>query len=254
MNRFGLSFHLGGKALVVIGGGHGVGPQVVLGAAQRGAEVVYCEHGRDQGNAAALVAAAGAAGRVHAIPADLSCEDGVDRFFDAALEALGGFHAFIHNLEGGESSAAKPLLDTTLDDWNAVMASHLRQPFLTARRAVGDLLAGGVGGRIVLIVPTPSGEAAGPTSYASAHSALYALMRSLAKEYGARGIACNGVALPARLGSDAPVLQEPTGPGPSLSIEHVARAAGEVALFLVSDAAAFVNGEMVHLRRPTCRL
>jgi 3-oxoacyl-[acyl-carrier protein] reductase len=232
-------------------------------AAQRGAHVVFCDRPEREAEGDRVMSAArgaGAVGRVAFLAADVSREEDVDRLFDVALEQLSGCHVLINNVENTAVHAEKSLVETPLADWNEVLAANLRQPFWLSRRAVEEFLASGEGGRIVHIA---SAVANGPTagaSYAASQTALHAFIRSVAKEYGRRGIACNGVVIwgypeGEMTGAVNPLGQRALDPQPAhrllsqpeLVFSQVERSAAEATLFLASNEASFVNGEVLHV-------
>lgn len=184
--------------------------------------------------------------------ADASSEAGVDQLFDIAIEQLQDIHVLINNIGSDPILEDKPLIEISLADWNAVMAAFLRQPFLLSRRVIGEFLAGGEGGRIVHITTSFHPRASYQACHGAVATALRALTRSLAKEYGNRRIACNAIVVPDDLSvsrSSRMHPQEPSERGnPEYSHLQVRLdAAVEAVLFLASDGASFVNGEMLRL-------
>ena len=228
---------LADQRFVVIGGTWGVGRAVVVEAARRGAQVVFCGCGADDALGAEVVAevrAMAGAGPVTFVPVKLSTEEDVEHLFDVALEQLSALHVVVHNVAGTVKDNTQPLIDLSLDDWNAVLAAQLQTPFWLSRRAIQEFLAAGEGGRIVYILPALSETSS--ASFGAAHTAFHALVRSIAKEYGRRGVACNDVALSGAEGTDRP-KEVNAGTSPWSQ-------AAELALFLASVEASFVNGEI----------
>ena len=147
-------------------------------------------------------------------------EPSIEAFVSAAIERLGGLDVLVTAFSSGAAEAdATPFSETTLAAWNARLEGALRLPFLATRRALEELLAGGAGGRIVIVHDRSLGDVGG----LAATTALSSLVRSLAREYGRRAITCNAVVA-----------------GPA-----AADGAARATLFFVSEDAAFVNGEMV---------
>ena len=121
------------------------------------------------------------------------------------------------------------LISTSLEDWNKVMGVNLRGAFLACRRAIEEFMAGGEGGRIVNVSSIGANGSAGQASYAASKSALLSLTRSIAKEYGRRGISCNSV---------VPGLRQ----GGHLVISHLLDG-GVVAVATLADDGAVLLGE-----------
>lgn len=112
----------------------------------------------------------------------------------------------------------------SLDAWESGVTSGLRSAFVVARRAMEEFLAGGRGGRLVHLFDVPGTCAVADVT----QSALRALVRSVAKEYGPKGITCNAVLA-------------------DLRDEGRAREAAEVAFMLASPEGAYVTGELLVL-------
>ena len=114
---------------------------------------------------------------------------------EAALEASfatcagsGRVDTVIQVIQSPTDESAR-VSDWSLGDWTSRVTNPLRSMFYVGRRAVEEFLSGGEGGCLVYVVLPRSGERVDPIT----RSALLAFVRSIAKEYGARGILCNAV-------------------------------------------------------------
>ena len=149
---------------------------------------------------------------------------------------------------------SKPLLDTTLQEWERVFTVNVTAVFLLTRAAVAHMLARepdehGVRGRIVN-VSSQHGFVGAPLdiAYGTSKSAVVYLSRQVATDYGPAGIVCNGVA-PGKIMTgkggreDDPAWVrrwQDRSPYPRLGRpDDVAHAA----LFLASDEARYISGE-----------
>jgi 3-oxoacyl-[acyl-carrier protein] reductase len=232
-----------GKGMIVTGGTRGIGRAVVLEAADDGATVVFC--GRDAEAARAVVAEGG--DRVSFVPADVTREEDVERLFDEAERRLPRIDVVINNAGVAHDAL---LVNTSLADWKRVLDVNLRGPFLVCRRAVDELHAAG-GGRIVNVASFAASGLVGQAAYAAAKSALLSLTRSIAKEVGRRGISCNAV-VPGFIDTDmvAGLSDEARQARAHLTPEQRLGQATEVAeaiLFLASDEASFVTGDVLYV-------
>lgn len=223
-----------GQGFLVINGTQGIAPSVILRAAEQGAQVVFtapaaCE--RDAERLLADAASVGLSDRVSFVAADLVDEQSVETLADTVSERFPSLNALIHNLEPEAVLENRSLLDISLKEWNDVLASELRLPFMLARRMVEDFLFTQAPGRIVYIAYAGDEGMPRPASYVTAQAGLRALVRCVTKEFGRREVACNAVIAPVREGT-----------------EHSPSAAlvGTV-LFLASAESSFVNGEFLHV-------
>ena len=238
-----------GRGFVVTGGTRGIGRTVVLAAAAEGAHVVFCGRaGSAEAGAEVEVAARAAGGQAWFVPADVAREDDVERLFDQAVDRLSSVDVLVNN--AGVTHDAL-LVQTSLEDWNAVLATNLRGPFLTCRRAVDEMLAQGEGGRIVNVGSFTANGLAGAASYAASKSALLSLSRSIAKEYGRRRIACNTV-VPGFVDTDMTNAYDPAARERIAKISPYGRFGRadeitETILFLASEDASFVTGDAVYV-------
>jgi NAD(P)-dependent dehydrogenase (short-subunit alcohol dehydrogenase family) len=225
------------QGFLVVNGTQGIAPALILRAAQRHATVVFTapnDCARDAEQLVQRAATAGLSERVSFIAADLADESSVEQLGDAALERLPGLSALIHNLEPRAVLERKSLIDISLAEWNGVLATELRVPFMLARRAVEEYLFGQAGGRIVYVAYAGCDGTKPPASYAAAQTCLRALVRCITKEFGRREVACNAVV----------AYQDHGQVVPDELIESV--------LFFASTESAFVNGEFLDIGYEKC--
>ena len=181
---------------------------------------------------------------------DVSKEADVEEAVRRAAEATGRLDIVVND---AVVRAGKTLIDTSLDEWNRVMAVNVTGVFLICRAAVRRMLAQEVRnearGRIVNISSQHGMIAApGDCSYGVSKSAVVYLTRQIAADYGKDNIVCNAVAPGKILTGKGGRAVEPRWieyshartPLPRLGRpEDVANAA----LFLASDEATFITGE-----------
>jgi NAD(P)-dependent dehydrogenase (short-subunit alcohol dehydrogenase family) len=243
---------LEGRVAIVTGSASGLGRAIALRFAQEGARVVVSDvraDPREGGEATeSLIAAQG--GECARIDADASRWTDIDRLVSATVERFGRLDVMVNNaaIAGAHS---KSLLETTEEDWDAIMAVNLRGVFLCCKRAIGEMVEqepiGDVRGRVINISSQhgmigPPGHVA----YATSKGGVINLTHQLAVDYAKRGILVNAVApgkiltgSPEQADDDAIAYSFSRTPFPRLG--RPADVAGAAA-FLASDDALYVSG------------
>jgi NAD(P)-dependent dehydrogenase (short-subunit alcohol dehydrogenase family) len=135
------------------------------------------------------------------IQADISIAENVESIFQRAQAFTTELKALINN---AALQIAKPLIETSVEEWDAVMASNLRSVFLAARLAHPLLKAGG-GGAIVNVSSVHAvATSANIAAYAASKGGLLALTRAMAIEFAPDNIRVNAI-LPGAV--DTPMLR-----------------------------------------------
>jgi NAD(P)-dependent dehydrogenase (short-subunit alcohol dehydrogenase family) len=184
---------LAGKAVLVTGGGLGIGRATALHCAREGARVAVVD--RNELEAAAVVAAIETAGgQALALTADVARPEQVDAAFAAALRAYGRLDGLVANaaiqLHGQDAPAHA--LDEAV--WDRTHDVNLRGVFLCLRAALRPMLAQG-GGSIVTIGSVTGLVGAAPdyAAYTASKGGVIAMTRGLAVQYGSSGIRLNTI-------------------------------------------------------------
>ncbi|KPI20471.1 3-oxoacyl-(acyl-carrier-protein) reductase [Actinobacteria bacterium OK074] len=126
------------------------------------------------------------------VSADLSTADGVATLMDSALTELGGIDLLVNNVGAGDDVEPVGFLDTDDTRWARVFDLNLFSAVRAARAALPGLVERR--GAIVNVSSINSRlPAAGPVAYSAAKAALAALGKSLAEEFGPRGVRVNTV-------------------------------------------------------------
>ncbi len=242
-------FDLSGTVALVTGGNGGIGLGMAEGLAAAGADV--CIWGRNAEKNEAAVAGLTAHGtRVEAMVVDVADEAAVDGAFAATVERLGKVDACFAN--AGVPAWGTRFTDVTPDEWRAITSVNLDGVFLTFRAAVRHLLDRGEGGSLVAtssiasLLGVPRGEA-----YSASKAAVSALVRSIAVEYGRKGIRANAI-LPGWIETDmtAGIMTDEDFSRSQLvrtSMKRWGRPddfAG-IAVYLASDASLFHTGDTI---------
>jgi NAD(P)-dependent dehydrogenase (short-subunit alcohol dehydrogenase family) len=242
---------LHGKVVLLSGGASDIGRATALQLGRAGARVVV---GDVSGEGAESVAAAvvGAGGDAVGLVCDVRDEGSVQAFVDRAVAQFGGVDAVDHN-----AAWSHPRLDTDAGDvdlgvWQRVIETITRGALLLARAAIPHMAARG-GGSIVTISSGTStiGEST-RVSYGVAKAGLNQLTRHLAVRYGRVGIRANAIA-PGFILTETARMNVPAESQRRLAEGNPMRRLGtpddiaNVVVFLCSDAAAYINGQVLHV-------
>jgi meso-butanediol dehydrogenase/(S,S)-butanediol dehydrogenase/diacetyl reductase len=176
------------RCAVVTGGGSGIGLAVARRLAADGLGVVVT--GRRAAICEAAAAELEAGGHsAEAVAADVGDPDDAERVVAAAGERFGAVDVLVNNAGIGDSA---PVLEETPEGWEQVMRTNLTGAFLMARAALPALIERG---GCVVNVSSVNGLLAGPgwAAYCTSKAGLLMLTRSLAHDYGPRGVRANCV-------------------------------------------------------------
>ncbi|MEK7220947.1 MAG: SDR family oxidoreductase [candidate division NC10 bacterium] len=179
---------LEGRVALVTGASSGIGWAMALGFADAGADVVLVA--RRAHRLARLAQAIQAKGRrALLVIADVAVERAVKRVVDEATQAFPRVDILVNN--AAMILPEQRTHETSLPDWDRLLAVNLRGPFLLSRLLVPTMLQAGYG----RIINVTSGYKAEPGfgAYSVSKAALYALTRVMAQELRGTGILVNAL-------------------------------------------------------------
>jgi NAD(P)-dependent dehydrogenase (short-subunit alcohol dehydrogenase family) len=248
---------LSGKVAVVTGAAAGLGRAEAIGLARSGATIVVNDMAAalDKSDVFDEIAAAGS--KAVAVEGDISQRSTADELVTTA-DGLGGLDIVVNN---AGITRDKMLFNMSDEDWDAVIAVHLRGHFLVTRNAATYWRAkakeggGSVYGRIV----NTSSEAAltgpvGQANYGAAKAGIIQLTLTAARGLGRYGVRANAICPRARTAMTSDVFGEApelaAGQIDSLSPEHVV----SLVRFLASPASDEVNGQVFIVYGPSVTL
>jgi NAD(P)-dependent dehydrogenase (short-subunit alcohol dehydrogenase family) len=238
---------LTGKVAVVTGGASGIGLALTHGLAEAGANVVPTSRRREQvEEAAAAVEARGR--KTVRVTSDVNDTASLEAALAATIAALGRVDILINS---AGVTRRQPTLEMTDEDFRAILETNLMGT-LRACRVFGRHMLDRGTGRIVNIASLASFVALFEVAaYAASKAAVASLTKSLAIEWGPRGVNVNAIA-PGVFPTDLNrTLIEGSARGDELKLRTPLRRFGNVGelagacVFLASDAASFVNGEVL---------
>ena len=245
-------FSLDGLVALVPGGGGGIGSALAVALAGAGANVVV--GGRTQESLDSTVRQVEAAGGEGlAVVADATDEADAERLVREAVERFGRLDILINAVGGG---AGKVLHDAEVyprSDWDWIMDLNVRSTVVPTQAAARQMIAQGGGGRILNIssVRGNLGIKAGYSAYVAAKGAINSLTRQWATEWAPHGIRVNAI-MPTFVDTPqvASLLADPefkAGIVNRIPLGRVGETRDIVgpAIFLCSDAASFVTGQIL---------
>jgi len=237
--------NLGGKAAIVTGAAAGIGRAIAEALSAAGAAVAIADlKGADEAAAALRASGRKAVG----IAADVGKEEDCARLVSEAAQALGRVDILVNN---AGIAMPRPFLELPLAEFERVMRVNVTGALLCAQHAARRMIAQGGGGRIVNIASI-SGQRAGiaRTAYGTSKAALIQLTRQMALELAPHAITANAIA-PGPVETDmvrtahTPAQREAYGRLVPLGRYGTPEEIAAAALYLVSDAAAYVTGHVL---------
>jgi NAD(P)-dependent dehydrogenase (short-subunit alcohol dehydrogenase family) len=238
---------LQGRVAVVIGGTSGIGKMMSLGFAQAGADVVASS--RRQAEVDATAAELEKLGRkTLRATCDVVDRASLERVREQVLARFGKIDILV-NCAGRTKKA--PFLEVTDEDWSAVLETNLTGTFRCCQVFGKPMLAQGYG-RIINIASLSSFRALYQTAaYSASKAAVVSLTQTLAVEWGSQGVCTNAIAPGVFRTALNQALLDGTERGKEFLLRTPMRRFGKLeelvgaAIFLASESASFVNGEVL---------
>lgn len=237
-----MPFSLQGEVAVITGGGSGLGYAMGVAMLAAGAKVVLTGRREDVLNRAVETLGEGA----FAFAQDLTKPSETDDLINRIRERVGDPTILVNN---AGTHLKKPLVETDLDEFRSVMATHVEGAFTMSRALVPAMRKNGRGSIIFIASMTSLIGMPNVIAYSAAKAAFTGMVRALATELGPEGIRVNAIA-PGWI--ETPMLHKALDGDPPRKAKILARTPqgrfgqvediGWAAVYLSSPAAAFVNG------------
>jgi 2-dehydro-3-deoxy-D-gluconate 5-dehydrogenase len=238
-------FDLSGRVAVVTGANTGIGQAIAIALAQAGADVALVGRTPAEDTAAAI---RDLGRRALIVSADLSSIEPVQRIVDETVAGLGGLDILVNNAGIIRRADA---VDFSEEDWDAVVDTNLKSVFFLSQAAGRHMIAQGRG-RIINIASmlTFQGGIRVP-SYTASKSGIGGLTKLLANEWAKHGLSVNAIAPGYIATNNTAALQADEARNAAI-LDRIpagrwgdAADLGGAAVFLASDAAAYVQGHIL---------
>jgi 3-oxoacyl-[acyl-carrier protein] reductase len=182
---------VGGRIAVITGGASGIGAGIAGAFAREGADIVVADRTSEQ-QARPVIEAIGGHGREALfVRTDVSDEASVRAMADAALARFGRVDILVNNAGIFTESL---LEDMPVADWDKVVATNLRGPFLCSRALIGQMLERGDGRIINIASQLGQIGALSAAHYCASKAGVIGLTKALAREVATRGVLVNAIA------------------------------------------------------------
>jgi NAD(P)-dependent dehydrogenase (short-subunit alcohol dehydrogenase family) len=239
---------LEGRTALISGAASGIGRASALLFAAEGANLVVLDRAPAVEETAAMVRAAG--GKVVALVKDSSDEANVTLAIDTALKEFGALDVCFAN--AGVSGGVVPLQEQTAEHWTEILKINLIGTFLAVKHAARVMTPRGTGSIICTASVAGLRSGAGGSPYSASKAGVISLVQTTAWQLHGSGVRINAIC-PGLIetGMTRPIFEQARARGTDHKIGQLnpLRRAGapteiaQMALFLASDDASYVNGQ-----------
>jgi NAD(P)-dependent dehydrogenase (short-subunit alcohol dehydrogenase family) len=240
------------KIAVITGAGRGIGLAGAVAFCREGAKVVIAEIDKELGQQAEAVLREGG-GEAAFVHTDCSDPTDVKRLVAGTRELFGGLHVLYNNASIFLGPDDGPVTELAEETWERVLRVNLDSVFLCSKYAIPLIIASGGGS----VINTGSSASVmgipGCDAYTAAKGATVSMTRSMAVEYGPRGVRVNCIC-PA--GVETEMVKASSLTNPDFDADFFFSRAplrrlgtpeeiANLAVFLASDESSYVNGAIV---------
>jgi len=236
---------LSGQVALVTGASQGLGRAIAETLAANGATVALVARSADKlAEVASGIRAAG--GAAEAFPCDVQLGEAIQQVVDAVVEKLGGLDILVNNAGVTRDTLLPRMSD---EEWDTVVTTNLRGPFLFMRAASRPMMQKRYGRIINLASGSGLIGNAGQANYSASKAGLVGLTKTVAKELAGRKITVNAVA-PGFIASDMTaalgdvLLDEVKKRVPAKRLGEASEIA-EAVLFLAAPSSGYITAQTI---------
>jgi gluconate 5-dehydrogenase len=237
-------FSVKDQVVLVSGASRGIGRAIAAGFAQRGAKVIIT------GREAATLEKTARDISATPIVCDVADSKAIDKLVKAALKEFGQIDVLINVAGVNRRMLAEKLSE---EDYDYILNINLKGPFLLSQAVGKAMLSRGKGNQINIVSLNNDRPLKGVMPYASSKAALGHMTRSLAMEWGPRGIRVNAIApgfvltdLTKKLWSQPKMQEWGKANTPLVRLGQPEDMIG-AAIFLASEASAWMTGQILYV-------
>ncbi|ODU22077.1 MAG: oxidoreductase [Sphingomonas sp. SCN 67-18] len=241
---------LDGKSAIVTGAGSGIGQATALRFAAEGARLVIGDISAGVDETAAMITEAG--GTAHAMRIDAGSEEDVQALVGAAVARHGGLDVAYAN--AGVSGGLTGIFDHSVAEWEAILRTNLIGPFLVIKHAAPEMMKRGKGSIICTASVAGLRSGAGCPAYSASKAGVINLVMTAAQQLSATNVRVNAICpglIQTGMTQRAFDYAAEKGVTDRIGRLNPLRRAGQpdeianMALFLASDEASYVNGQAI---------
>ena len=243
--------NLNGRIAIVTGASTGIGRWAAIALAECGASVAINYNQNLEGAEETRRIIESQSGRAIIVGADVSTKSGATALVETTRAQLGPIDILVNN--AGDLIQRCPLLDFSEELWDRVMTLNFKSVLLCSQAVMREMMERGRGAIInVGSIAGHHGGGPGAAVYAAAKAGVMCLTKGMAKELAPYGVRVNGVApgvimTPFHERVSTPEMLAQFTAGIPLGRLGTSEEVGRVIAFLASDAASYLNGEMIEI-------
>ena len=244
-----MSFRFDGKVVLVTGGSRGIGRACALGFARGGASVVLSYAGNEVAASETLKAVQEASGgKGKAVRFDVADTLAGQAAIEAIVAEQGRIDVLVNNAGISIDGLSVRIKD---EDWDRQLDTNVKGAFALIRAATRPMMKQRQGAIVNLTSVVGETGNGGQVAYSASKAALIGMTKSLARELASRNIRVNAVS-PGFIDTDmtsklSEALKEKMTAGIPLGRLGSADEVAQAVLFLASDAASYVTGEVLRV-------